>query len=161
MLCVAGIVHDIEVLHEGGTENEPILAVELLLDDANMAHFLLGLSVDIVEKEALGWDCKCDIAHILVSATEFLVEREGEFERSHLFLDLLARVVEVAPIITGASDKLVSVFIAKVIVESFPGGIGQGNVRVARVDESVLMFPDIVGVEASAVKHDLEVLFVA
>lgn len=149
---VAGVVDHVEVLHERGAENKSILAIDLLFDNTEMACFLISLAVDIVEQDALGRDLKSDGVSIVLAKAA--VKRESEFERRHLVLNLITWVEEVAPFIALASHELVSVGIAQIIFESFKCGLWQRDVRIARVDESVLVSPDIISMEASAVELD-------
>ena len=108
-----------------------------------MADVLSSFSVE----ETLG-------RHI-VSDTVAIIGLEGELQVRHLLQQIRAWGVEIAPVHSLTVDWLLRVKVEHVLLIFFPRGLWHRNMRVARVDQGLLVGPDHVIVEASLVDLDL------
>ena len=109
-----------------------------------MADVLSSLSVE----ETLG-------RHI-VSDTVAIIGLEGELQVRHLLQQIRAWGVEIAPVFSLITvDGLLRVKVEHVLLIFFPRGLWHRDMRVARVDQGLLVGPDHVIVEASLVDLDL------
>ena len=108
-----------------------------------MADVLSSLSVE----ETLG-------RHI-VSDTVAIIGLEGELQVRHLLQQIRAWGVEIAPVHSLTVDWLLRVKVEHVLLIFFPRGLWHRDMRVARVDQGLLVGPDHVIVEASLVDLDL------
>ena len=149
LVGVAGVENNVEVLHKGGAQDKMVQVAEALLDDTQVAHLKSGAHVLVAEEETLGRDSKGDGFQVIV------VGGEGKSEVGHAVKYFVAVRQEVAPLVVGASDRLVRIGSHQVIFEHLKCALRQGDEGIARVDQRVLAIPDVTLVEAGTVEPDL------